>query len=73
MHFAVRLVDFAFASEKGTTKVENLLDSEDIQYMLGALKTLDVSVENNLEAKTVEVVGNGGPFEVCTFFFFVCR
>lgn len=27
---------------KGTTNVENLLDSEDIQYMLGALKTLKV-------------------------------
>lgn len=27
---------------KGTTTVENLLDSEDIQYMLGALKTLEV-------------------------------
>ena len=32
---------------KGTTKVENLLDSEDIQFMLGALKTLKVKVTNN--------------------------
>lgn len=39
--------------------------------MLGALKTLDVSVESDLEAKTVEVVGNGGPFEVRFFLFFV--
>ncbi|CAN0508877.1 unnamed protein product, partial [Scytosiphon promiscuus] len=27
---------------QGTTNVENLLDSEDIQYMLGALETLKV-------------------------------
>ncbi|CAM9841468.1 unnamed protein product, partial [Hapterophycus canaliculatus] len=52
------------ALAEGTTKVVNLLDSEDIQYMLGALKTLKVSVESDLEAKTVEVVGNAGPFEV---------
>ncbi|CAM9518041.1 unnamed protein product [Ectocarpus fasciculatus] len=52
------------ALAEGTTKVENLLDSEDIQYMLGALKTLKVSVDSDLEAKTVEVVGNAGPFEV---------
>lgn len=31
--------------EKGTTTVENLLDSDDIRYMLDALKTLNVSLE----------------------------
>eukprot|EP00903_Cladosiphon_okamuranus_P010798 g10201.t1 len=52
------------ALAEGTTKVENLLDSEDIQFMLGALKTLKVSMDSDLEAKTVEVVGKAGPFEV---------
>ncbi|CAM9626585.1 unnamed protein product [Ascophyllum nodosum] len=32
--------------------------------MLGALKTLNIPVKSDLEAKTVEIVGNGGPFEV---------
>ena len=35
------------ALSKGTTKVENLLDSADIRYMLQALKDLNVSANSS--------------------------
>ncbi|MEJ6475910.1 3-phosphoshikimate 1-carboxyvinyltransferase [Pseudoalteromonas piscicida] len=51
---------------EGTTRVTNLLDSDDIRHMLGALSQLGVSVtleENN----TVAIVkGNGGVFTTPT-------
>ncbi|MBQ4832372.1 3-phosphoshikimate 1-carboxyvinyltransferase [Pseudoalteromonas sp. MMG010] len=51
------------ALAKGTTVVENLLDSDDIRHMLGALKLLGVTVTLN-EARTVATVeGVGGVFE----------
>lgn len=50
------------ALAQGTTVVENLLDSDDIRHMLGALKLLGVNVELN-EDKTVAIVhGSGGRF-----------
>lgn len=51
------------ALSKGTTVVENLLDSADIRYMLGALKELKIDVKEDFASKTCVVVGNGGAFE----------
>ena len=48
------------ALSQGTTVVENLLDSADIRYMLGALKQLGLDVKEDFATKTCVVVGNGG-------------
>jgi 3-phosphoshikimate 1-carboxyvinyltransferase len=51
------------ALAEGTTVVENLLDSDDIRHMLGALKLLGVNVSLN-ENKTVATVeGVAGKFK----------
>jgi 3-phosphoshikimate 1-carboxyvinyltransferase len=50
------------ALAQGTTTLTNLLDSEDIQHMLTALKQLGVDYELNTAAKTCKVVGLGGKF-----------
>lgn len=48
---------------KGTTKVTNLLDSDDIRHMLSALNQLGVEITLN-EARTEATVnGNGGEFK----------
>ncbi|KAJ4776659.1 3-phosphoshikimate 1-carboxyvinyltransferase [Rhynchospora pubera] len=52
------------ALSEGTTVVDNLLSSEDIHYMLEALKILGLSVEVDREAKRAVVVGSGGQFPV---------
>ncbi|XP_066370803.1 3-phosphoshikimate 1-carboxyvinyltransferase 2-like [Miscanthus floridulus] len=52
------------ALSEGTTVVDNLLNSEDVHYMLGALKTLGLSVEADKAAKRAVVVGCGGKFPV---------
>ena len=44
--------------------VDNLLDSEDVHYMLGALKALGLSVEADKAAKRAVVPGCGGKFPV---------
>lgn len=44
--------------------VDNLLSSDDIHYMLEALKTLGLSVDVDKEAKRAVVVGSGGQFPV---------
>lgn len=49
---------------QGTTVVDNLLDSEDIHYMLGALKTLGLHVEDDKAIKRAIVEGCGGLFPV---------
>jgi 3-phosphoshikimate 1-carboxyvinyltransferase len=50
------------ALSEGSTRVENLLESDDIRYMLEALDTLHVPVERDAEDKTaVTVTGQGGP------------
>nr|QEG99499.1 5-enolpyruvylshikimate 3-phosphate synthase [Sorghum halepense] len=52
------------ALSEGTTVVDNLLNSEDVHYMLGALNTLGLSVEADKVAKRAVVVGCGGKFPV---------
>ncbi|CAE8581165.1 unnamed protein product [Polarella glacialis] len=54
------------ALSKGTTTVENLLDSDDIRAMLGALETLGVQVDESARhtEKRVVIQGVGGPFDV---------
>lgn len=44
--------------------VDNLLSSDDIHYMLGALKTLGLSVEEDGANKRAIVGGSGGLFPV---------
>jgi 3-phosphoshikimate 1-carboxyvinyltransferase len=44
--------------------VDNLLNSEDVHYMLEALKALGLSVEADKAAKRSVVVGCGGKFPV---------
>ena len=50
------------ALAKGTTVVENLLDSDDIRHMLGALKHLGVQVSLNDDKTVATVQGVGGQF-----------
>ncbi|KAG8391652.1 hypothetical protein BUALT_Bualt01G0209600 [Buddleja alternifolia] len=52
------------ALSEGTTVVDNLLDSEDIHYMLGALKTLGLHVEEDKAKQRAVVGGCGGSFPV---------
>lgn len=52
------------ALAEGTTVVDNLLDSDDVRYMLAALKTLGLSVEDDRTTKRATVVGSGGLFPV---------
>lgn len=47
----------------GTTKITNLLDSDDIRHMLNALKILGVEYTLSEDKTTCEVVGMGGAFE----------
>lgn len=50
------------ALSEGSTRVENLLESDDIRYMLEALDALQVPVERDAEDKTaVTVTGQAGP------------
>ncbi|KAL5728098.1 3-phosphoshikimate 1-carboxyvinyltransferase [Ranunculus cassubicifolius] len=52
------------ALAEGTTVLDNLLNSEDVHYMLGALKTLGLKVEADIESKKAIVEGCGGQFPV---------
>ncbi|CAN6202693.1 unnamed protein product [Urochloa humidicola] len=52
------------ALSEGTTVVDNLLESEDVHYMLGALKALGLSVEADKATKRAVVGGCGGKFPV---------
>ncbi|XP_042503354.1 3-phosphoshikimate 1-carboxyvinyltransferase 2-like [Macadamia integrifolia] len=52
------------ALSEGTTVVDNLLDSDDIHYMLGALKTLGLHVEEDSAKERAIVKGCGGQFPV---------
>lgn len=62
------------ALSEGNTKVENLLESDDIRYMLEALDQMKVPVERDPNDKTTVIVnGQGGPInapsdEVCELF-----
>ena len=61
------------ALSDGTTKVDNLLESDDIRYMLEALDQMKVPVERN-EDGSVTVTGQNGPInsptpdELCELF-----
>lgn len=50
------------AQAKGTTRLTNLLDSDDIGHMLGALKNLGVAYTLSADKATCEVEGLGRPF-----------
>ncbi|XP_024522505.1 3-phosphoshikimate 1-carboxyvinyltransferase 2 isoform X1 [Selaginella moellendorffii] len=52
------------ALAEGTTFVENLLDSDDVRYMVAALKTLGLDVSEDRANNTATVVGCGGKFPV---------
>ncbi|XP_078448047.1 RNA 3'-terminal phosphate cyclase/enolpyruvate transferase, alpha/beta [Wolffia australiana] len=52
------------ALSEGTTVVENLLYSDDVQYMLAALRTLGLTVEDDSALKRAIVGGSGGQFPV---------
>ena len=45
---------------KGTTKITNLLESDDTRYMLGALKQLGIKYELSSDKTECIVTGNGG-------------
>ncbi|WP_386696048.1 3-phosphoshikimate 1-carboxyvinyltransferase [Lonepinella sp. MS14435] len=51
------------ALAKGTTKVTNLLDSDDVRYMLNALKQLGVNYQLSEDKSVCEVQGLGGAFQ----------
>mgnify|MGYP000474638230 FL=1 len=51
------------ALAEGTTVVENLLDSDDIRHMLGALKLLGVNVTLNEDKTVATVEGVAGQFK----------
>jgi 3-phosphoshikimate 1-carboxyvinyltransferase len=53
------------ALSKGYTRVDNLLESDDIRYMLDALDTLQVPVERH-SAESVTVTGQAGPIHAKT-------
>lgn len=42
--------------------VENLLDSDDVRYMVGALKALGVPVEEDWSTNRAVITGCGGAF-----------
>ena len=49
---------------EGTTEVQNLLDSDDVRYMVGALKALNIRFEEDREAKVITITGCGGNIPV---------
>ena len=48
---------------KGTTKITNLLDSDDIRYMLQSLKKLGVTYSLEDQGTTCILEGFGGPIQ----------
>lgn len=52
------------ALSKGTTKVTNLLDSDDIRHMLNALKVLGVRYHLSDDKTICEIEGLGGAFNI---------
>ncbi|TPE52325.1 3-phosphoshikimate 1-carboxyvinyltransferase [Maribrevibacterium harenarium] len=54
------------ALAKGTTKITNLLDSDDIRHMLNALTNLGVEYQLSADKTVCEVVGNGAPFNAAS-------
>jgi len=56
-----RILLFAALAE-GTTKIRNLLDSDDIRALIGAFDQLGVEYTEDRAENRVTVVGQGGPF-----------
>ncbi|MGL9769772.1 MAG: 3-phosphoshikimate 1-carboxyvinyltransferase [Sodalis sp. (in: enterobacteria)] len=59
------------AQAKGTTRLSNLLDSDDIRHMLTALKQLGVNHHLSADRRSCKIDGIGGPLrsnEVLTLF-----
>lgn len=52
------------ALSEGVTKIDNLLESADIRYMLEALKQLKIPVVEDAVSKSVLITGRGGPINV---------
>lgn len=52
------------ALAKGTTKVTNLLDSDDIRHMLNALKALGVNYQLSEDKTSCEIKGLDGAFNI---------
>lgn len=52
------------ALAKGTTRVTNLLDSDDIRHMLNALRALGVNYQLSEDKTLCQIEGLGGPFHV---------
>lgn len=52
------------ALANGTTRLRNLLDSDDVTHMLNSLKALGVSYTFLENGTICEVVGNAGPFQL---------
>lgn len=50
------------AVAKGETRISNLLDSDDVRHMLGALARLGVDYRLSADKKDCVVTGLGGPF-----------
>ncbi|MFU2090459.1 3-phosphoshikimate 1-carboxyvinyltransferase [Avibacterium avium] len=51
------------ALAKGTTRVKNLLDSDDIRHMLNALQALGVKYQLSQDKRECEIEGVGGAFQ----------
>ena len=51
------------ALAKGTTRLTNLLDSDDVRYMLTALEALGVSYTLSEQRTVCEITGQGGPLQ----------
>uniref|UniRef100_A0A7S0YHR7 3-phosphoshikimate 1-carboxyvinyltransferase n=1 Tax=Polytomella parva TaxID=51329 RepID=A0A7S0YHR7_9CHLO len=49
---------------EGTTHIENILDSDDIRYMIGALKVLGIPLKEEWGKSEITVGGCGGCFAV---------
>jgi len=62
------------AISSGRTRIENLLCSDDTQYMLEALETLDVPIERRIqESSSVIVTGTDGPIDDTEFCSYLPR
>lgn len=51
------------ALSRGTTRLHNLLDSDDVRHMLNALKALGVHYQLSHERTRCEITGIGGPLQ----------
>ena len=51
------------ALAQGTTRLTNLLDSDDVKHMLNALSALGIDYRLSSDRTVCEVVGNGGPLK----------